>query len=55
VAERLRMSVKWVRTYFAKVPGVVKVKSPAKRGRRSYQVLLIPEPVLDREIGRIAQ
>jgi hypothetical protein len=55
VAARLCMSVKWVRNHFAKVPGVIRIPSPTKRGRRGYAVLLIPEPVLDREIRRMTQ
>lgn len=50
VSQRLGMSEDWTRRYFSEVPGVKTITSPTRRGRRSYNILLIPESVLLREL-----
>jgi hypothetical protein len=53
VAARLRLSEDWVRRHFVDIPGVVVVKSPAKRSKRGYGILLIPEPLVEREMRKM--
>jgi len=55
VAQLLRLSKEWVRHHFSEIDGVLKVKSPAKRSRRAYTILLIPASVLDREVHKLAR
>jgi predicted MPP superfamily phosphohydrolase len=53
VAARLRLSEDWVRRHFMDITGVVIVKSPAKRSKRGYGILLIPEPLVEREMRKM--
>lgn len=55
VSCQLGMSEDWTRRYFGAVPGVKVIKSPAKRGRRAYSILLIPASVLEREVRKLSQ
>jgi hypothetical protein len=55
VAKLLSMSRDWVRRHFARVPGVLTIKSTAKRSTRTYKTMLIPSLVLDREILKLAR
>ena len=52
IARRLGMSDDWTRRYFAQVEGVKTITSPRRRGRREYNILLIPESVLERELAK---
>ena len=42
VSAKIGMSEDWVRRFFGEIEGVRKVKSPAKRFKRPYTILLIP-------------
>jgi hypothetical protein len=55
VARRLGTSDDWTRRYFGKVPGVKTIPSPARRGKRPYKILLIPDSVLKRELLKLSQ
>jgi hypothetical protein len=50
VAHRIGMSGDWTRRHFEQVAGVKIVKSPRRRGKREYSILLIPQSVLEREL-----
>jgi hypothetical protein len=52
VAAKIGMSEDWVRRYFGKIEGVRKIKSPAKRFKRPYTILLIPARTVDRELEK---
>jgi hypothetical protein len=52
VAANIGMSEDWVRRYFGQIEGVRKIKSPAKRFKRPYTILLIPAGTVDREPGK---
>ena len=54
VAKRMGMSVHWVRQHFEKVPGVVAIRSPKRRGVRVYTTLLVPENVLADELRKFS-
>jgi len=47
IAERLKVSEDYVRKVFAPIPGVIHLPPSSKRSRRPYQVLRIPQSVLD--------
>lgn len=47
VAARLGVSEDWIRVRFAKVPGTLIIPAPARRGKRSYNRMLIPVPVFE--------
>ena len=55
VSRQLGMSEDWTRRYFGEVAGVKIIKSPAKRSKRAYSILLIPASVLDREVRKLSQ
>ena len=44
-----------IRELFEDEPGVVKLKNPAKKGKRGYQSIRIPETVAERVSRRLAQ
>jgi hypothetical protein len=54
VADRIGMSEDWVRRFFGEIEGVRKVKSPAKRFKRPYTILLIPTAIVDRELRKMS-
>jgi hypothetical protein len=49
------LSVDTVRALFEDEPGVIKLKNPAKKGKRTYTSLRIPETVADKVSRRLAQ
>jgi hypothetical protein len=53
VAELWHLDVETVRRIFQDQPGVVVLQAPAKKGRRPYKTLRIPESVLDRVHKRL--
>jgi hypothetical protein len=54
VSDRLGMSEDWVRRFFGEIEGVRKVKSPAKRFKRPYTILLIPTAIVERELRKMS-
>ena len=54
VAARIGMSEDWVRRYFGKIEGVRTIKSPPKRFKRTYNILLIPSGIVERELRRMS-
>ena len=54
VACKIGMSSDWVRRFFGEIEGVRKIKSPAKRFRRPYTILLIPTAIVERELRKLA-
>ena len=54
VSDRIGMSEDWVRRFFAEIEGVRKVKSPAKRFKRPYTILLIPTAIVERELRKMS-
>ncbi len=54
VAARIGMSEDWVRRFFANAEGVRRIKSPAKRFKRPYTILLIPAGVVERELRKVS-
>jgi hypothetical protein len=54
VSDRIGMSEDWVRRFFGEIEGVRKVKSPAKRFKRPYTILLIPTAIVDRELRKMS-
>ena len=54
VARQLGMSEDWTRRYFGEVAGVKIIKSPAKRSKRAYSIMLIPASVLEREVRKLS-
>ena len=48
VAEMWKVSDDLVRRLFYNVTGVLKIAQPARRGKRSYVTLRIPESILQR-------
>jgi hypothetical protein len=54
VADRIGMSEDWVRRFFGEIEGVRKVKSPAKRFKRPYTILLIPATLVERELRKMS-
>lgn len=55
VAKMWNVNAVTVRRKFADEPDVVKLKNPAKRGKRAYTTLLIPEDVEQRVRKELAQ
>ncbi len=53
VAELWRFDVETVRRLFQNEPGVVVLQSAAKKGKRAYKTLRIPQSVLDRVHKRL--
>ena len=53
VAERWSLNVETVRRIFRDEPGVLVFQSAAKKGRRGYKTIRIPESVLDRVHKRL--
>ena len=53
VAAKIGMSEDWVRRAFGEIEGVRKLKSPAKRFKRLYTILLIPAAMVERELKRM--
>jgi hypothetical protein len=54
VAEQIAMSEDWVRRFFGNLAGVRTIKSPAKRFKRPYRILLIPAAVVERELRKMS-
>jgi hypothetical protein len=54
VAAKIGMSEDWVRRAFGEVEGVRKIKSPAKRFKRPYTILLIPTAMVERELRKMS-
>jgi hypothetical protein len=54
VAAKIGMSEDWVRRFFGEIDGVRKIKSPPKRFKRPYTILLIPAAVVDRELRKMS-
>jgi hypothetical protein len=54
VADRIGMSEDWVRRFFGEIEGVRKVKSPVKRFKRTYTILLIPTALVERELRKMS-
>jgi hypothetical protein len=54
VADRIGMSEDWVRRFFGEIEGVRKVKSPVKRFKRPYTILLIPTALVERELRKMS-
>jgi hypothetical protein len=54
VAKKLAMSEDWTRRYFEQVDGILTIRSPLKRSKRLYSVLLIPKSVLERELRKLS-
>jgi hypothetical protein len=44
-----------IRELFADEPGVIKIQNPAKKGKRGYTSLRIPEPIAEKVSRRLAQ
>jgi hypothetical protein len=53
VAELWHLDVETVRRLFQNEPGVVVLQSPAKKGKRGYKTLRIPQSVLERVHKRL--
>jgi hypothetical protein len=53
VARKIGMSEDWTRRHFETINGVKTILSPRRRSKRSYQILLIPESVLRREMAKL--
>jgi hypothetical protein len=53
VAELWHLNVETIRRHFQDEPGVLVFQSPAKKGRRGYKTIRIPESVLDRVHKRL--
>ena len=54
VADKIGMSEDWVRRFFGEIEGVRKVKSPAKRFKHPYTILLIPAALVERELRKMS-
>jgi hypothetical protein len=54
VAAKIGMSEDWVSRAFGEVEGVRKIKSPAKRFKRPYTILLIPTAIVERELRKMS-
>jgi hypothetical protein len=54
VAAKIGMSEDWVRRFFGEIEGVRKLKSPAKRFKRPYTILLIPTAIVERELRKMS-
>jgi hypothetical protein len=54
VAAKIGMSEDWVRRAFGEVEGVRKIKSPSKRFKRPYTILLIPTAMVERELRKMS-
>src|SRR5882672_2825990 len=54
VAAQIGMSEDWVRRFFGNIEGVRTIKSPAKRFKRPYRILLIPAGVVEREFRKMS-
>jgi hypothetical protein len=54
VAVKMGMSEDWTRRYYGNVEGVKKLKSPSKRFKRGYTILLIPASVVERELRKLS-
>jgi hypothetical protein len=54
VAAKIGMSEDWVRRSFSAVEGVRKIKSPARRFKRPYTILLIPTALVERELRKLS-
>jgi hypothetical protein len=54
VSDRIGMSEDWVRRFFGEIEGVRKVKSPAKRFKRPYTILLIPTAIVELELRKMS-
>ncbi|HXB69173.1 MAG TPA: hypothetical protein VNY05_13065 [Candidatus Acidoferrales bacterium] len=54
VSDRIGMSEDWVRRFLGEIEGVRKVKSPAKRFKRPYTILLIPTAIVERELRKMS-
>jgi hypothetical protein len=53
VAELWHLNVETIRRQFQDEPGVLVFQAPAKKGRRGYKTIRIPESVLDRVHKRL--
>lgn len=53
VAELWHLDVETIRRLFQDEPGVVVLQSPAKKGRRRYKTMRIPQTVLERVHRRL--
>ncbi len=53
VAALWSLDVETIRRLFQDEPGVVVLQSPAKRGRRPYKTIRIPQSVLERVHRRL--
>ena len=53
VAELWKFDVETVRRIFDNEPGVVVLQAPAKKGKRPYKTIRIPQTVLDRVHRRL--
>ena len=54
VAAQIGMSEDWVRRFFGNIEGVRTIKSPPKRFKRPYRILLIPAGVVERELRKMS-
>lgn len=55
VSAQIGMSNDWVRRFFRHVEGVKTVKSPEKRFKRPYSILLIPRSAVERELKKMSR
>ena len=53
IAELWNLSVEMVRRIFQDEAGVILLQSPAKKGKRPYKTIRIPQSVLDRVHKRL--
>jgi hypothetical protein len=53
VAALWQLDVETIRRLFQDEPGVVILQAPAKKGRRSYKTIRIPQSVLERVHKRL--
>ena len=53
VAALWSLDVETIRRIFLREPGVVVLQSPAKKGRRQYRTIRIPQTVLERVHQRL--
>jgi hypothetical protein len=53
VAKSLRLSAEAIRRLFYNEPGIFALPAPAKKGRRRYTTIRIPQSVLDRVLERL--
>jgi hypothetical protein len=53
VAKLWKFSVETIRQIFQNEPGVIVIQAPPKKGKRQYQIIRIPQSVLERVHKRL--